>query len=414
MSPPSLPEAWPAPRGACAMFTTCSPGYLAQASVLLASFARWNPGVDRYLLLVDKKDPAMLDPLPDAQVVWLEDLPLAQMHRHTMQFDVLELCTNLKALFFELLLSRYREVLFVDPDGKAYAPFDRVFERLASTSILLSPAMLTSVDDGHAPDDLELLRVGAFNTGIVGVSATPTGFAFVRWWRERCLRAGFHETNAGVFVDQKWMDLVPAYFEDHHILRDPGVNLASWNLHERQLTLQDGKPIVNGTAPLVHFHFSSFDLDHPEHIARRQTRYAPGSRPDIEALLRDYASDLEAAGHRHCTQRPYALDHFDTGEYISPTLRRLYANPAYGFPADENPRSPDSAFYRFAKRHRLISRTMRPAQRLTAADASRHATAMRFIGWMFKLALRLLGPNRYFLLMRYLGAAASIRSQPPL
>lgn len=414
MNPHTLPESWPAPRGPNAMFTTCSPGYLAQASVLLASFARWNPGVDRYLLLVDKKDPAMLDPLPDAHVVWLEDLPLDHMHRHTMQFDVLELCTNLKALFFELLLARYPQVLFVDPDGKVYAPVDRVYECLASTSVLLSPAMLTPIDDGHAPDDLELLRVGAFNTGIVGVSATPTGFAFVRWWRERCLQAGFHETNAGVFVDQKWMDLVPAYFADHHILRDPGVNLACWNLHERRLSLENGRPIVNGTVPLVHFHFSSFDIDQPQQIARRQTRFAPGSRPDIETLLRDYANDLEAAGHRRCTQRPYALDHFDSGEYISPTLRRLYANPAYAFPEDENPHATNSSFYRFAKRHRLVSRAMRPAERMTAADASRHAGAMRMMGWLFKLTLRLLGPNRYFLLMRYLGMAASIRSQPPL
>ena len=35
-------------------------------------------------------------------------------------------------------------------------------------------------------------------------------------------------------ADQRWLDFVPSYFE-HHVLRDPGVNVAQWNLHERRV-----------------------------------------------------------------------------------------------------------------------------------------------------------------------------------
>ena len=37
--------------------------------------------------------------------------------------------------------------------------------------------------------------------------------------------------------DQRWLDLVPALFDDVHIVRDPGCNVAYWNLPERYVTL---------------------------------------------------------------------------------------------------------------------------------------------------------------------------------
>ena len=44
-----------------------------------------------------------------------------------------------------------------------------------------------------------------------------------------------------MFTDQRWIDFVPCFFE-HHILKDPGYNVAYWNLHARALTL-DGRSL---------------------------------------------------------------------------------------------------------------------------------------------------------------------------
>ena len=38
-----------------------------------------------------------------------------------------------------------------------------------------------------------------------------------------------------MFTDQRWIDFVPSFF-DHHILKDPGYNVAYWNLHGREVT----------------------------------------------------------------------------------------------------------------------------------------------------------------------------------
>ena len=42
--------------------------------------------------------------------------------------------------------------------------------------------------------------------------------------------------SRNMFTDQRWVDFVPSLF-DHLILKDPGCNVAYWNLHGRELTL---------------------------------------------------------------------------------------------------------------------------------------------------------------------------------
>jgi hypothetical protein len=45
---------------------------------------------------------------------------------------------------------------------------------------------------------------------------------------------------------------------------------------------------------------------------------------------------------------------------------------------------------------------------------TRHGLEIRLLSYAFRFALWVLGPNRYFVLMRYLAHASSIRNQPPL
>ncbi len=48
------------------------------------------------------------------------------------------------------------------------------------------------------------------------------------------------------FTDQRWCDLVPSLFDRVHIERDPGYNVASWNLSTRRIQiLATGNIVVN-------------------------------------------------------------------------------------------------------------------------------------------------------------------------
>jgi hypothetical protein len=397
-----------------AALTICARNYFAQALLLHKSLRKHHPEADFHVVLVDRRDDAFAARFPDVSITWVEDTGLPNFAAHALRFDVIELSTNVKPHCLNLLLDRYETALYLDPDTYLFDALTPVYEALADSAIVVTPASTTPILDGHRPDDIEFLRVGIFNLGFAGVSRCDEARRFLRWWSDRCLSDGFHETQSGVFVDQKWVNLAPCYFDGCRILKDPGVNMAQWNLHERVLSVVDGRYIVNGASPLRLFHFSSFDPHRPQAIANRQTRIAEGTRPDLTALMNDYAAELLAAGFDQFRARDYTFDYFPSGEYISPTLRRLYANPAYGFPLEEDPAQPTSALIRFARAKRLVGPKIGKATRVTAGDMSRHGFQIRVLSWGFKLALRVLGPNRYFVLMRYLAHASSIRNQPPL
>lgn len=399
-----------------AALTICARNYFAQALVLRRTFLAHHPDADFHVVLVDRRDDAFASRFPDVSMAWVEDVGLPHFAAHSLRFDVIELSTNVKAHCLALLLERYETAMYIDPDMACYARLDPVFEALQGGTMVVTPATTTPILDGHRPDDIEFLRVGVFNLGFIAVRACAEARRFLQWWSDRCLSDGFHETQSGVFVDQKWVNLAPCYFEGCRILKDPGINMAQWNLHERFLSPAasgDGY-VVNGATPLRLFHFSSFDPHAPQTIAKRQMRFKEGERTDLARLLDAYAADLLAAGFDEYSAIEYGYDRFPTGEYVSPTLRRMYANKAYGFSLDEDPFQPSSALVRFARGHGLMGRSVGKPTRMTAGDLSKHGWQVRILSWGFRLALRVLGPNRYFHLMRYLAHASSIRNQPPL
>ena len=202
---------------------------------------------------------------------------------------------------------------------------------------------------------------------------------FLEWWSERCLKLGFYEPQSGLAVDQKWMDLAPCYFPSLGILRDPGFNVAFWNLHERVLSFRDGQWWVNGDWPLRFFHFSSFAEDDTHAIAHKQSRYASGNRPDVHPLLDDYSAKLVAAGHLGHAERPYGFDYFGDGSYVTPMLRRIFASLEDRFPPEEDPFAVGSAVQRFAMDKRLALRNRGPARRVIFKDMDRYSGASRLI-----------------------------------
>jgi hypothetical protein len=397
-----------------AALTICARNYFAQALLLHRSFTEHHPEADFHIVLVDRRDDAFAARFPELSITWVEDVGLPHFAAHAMRFDVIELSTNVKAHCLSRLLDHYATAMYIDPDMVVFEALAPVYDALAGNAIVVTPASTTPILDGHRPDDIEFLRVGVFNLGFIAVSRVDEARRFLRWWSDRCLSDGFHETQSGVFVDQKWVNLAPCYFEGCCILKDPGINMAQWNLHERSLSMVDGRYRVNGSTPLRLYHFSSFDPHQPLTIAKRQSRFPAGARADLAELLEHYAADLLAAGYDDFSRLEYGFDWLPSGEYISPTLRRIYANPGYGFSLDEDPFQPSSALMRLARSKRLVGPKISKAARMTAGDLSRHGLQVRILTFGFKLALRVLGPNRYFLLMRYLAHASSIRNQPPL
>jgi hypothetical protein len=149
--------------------------------------------------------------------------------------------------------------------------------------------MLTPVDDEFWPNDKHILPTGVFNLGFVALVRHPQLAFFLDWWADRCFKYGFRNICEGLFYDQVWMNYVPTFFESYHIIRDPGYNVANWNLHERILTRDPaGKWWVNSQTELTFFHFSHYNINAPDVISSYHNRFTFANRPDLLPLFTEY------------------------------------------------------------------------------------------------------------------------------
>ncbi len=398
-------------QGAVAIFTACSANYLTKAMAMCLSVLDHESAATPVILLVDARREVQIRD-PRVRIVWAEDLGFPDYLKCAFKYNIIELNTALKPFMALRLLEAFDRVIYLDPDICVYAPLAPVHEALETHSTVLTPHALSPYSGAGRPSDQDLLRFGASNLGFFAVRADDHARALLTWWDLQCRTACFYEPQIGLGVDQKWLDLAPSFFEGVHLLRDPGLNVAFWNLHERRLERRDDGWVVNDAVPLRFIHFSSFVENDPAAIANKQTRYPSGSRPDFALAARTYRGYLKASQDSAVlAHTDYAYSHFANGAPISATLRRFYAISRHpDVMAAADPFASD-AVLGYAKANRLLTAANAVVGPHTFKAQSGYSRQQAVIGWMFRAVLRLLGPDRYFLLLRYLSNYTSILNQ---
>jgi hypothetical protein len=394
-----------------AVVTICARNYIAKAKVLQKSYLEFHPDHDFFIVLMDKRDEAFEASHKGNNLIWVEDIGIPDFYKYAFMFDIIEFSTNVKPSALKMLLERYQKVLYIDPDIQVFDYLAPVFESLDQFSIVVTPHSLSPIMDGKHPDDVDFLRFGAYNLGFVGVSNCLEAFNFLDWWSARCLKFGFYEPQLGLAVDQKWIDLAPSYFPNLKILRDPGLNLSFWNLHERFLKKENNRWLVNKNSPLYFIHFSSFDADSPSAIASKQDRFLSGARADVVELYAQYANLLKAQGVDRDIHITYSFDYFEDGVFITAAMRRFYAGLLDRFADDVNPFKGNSAVRNFGEKKGLVSRKISLSKRQNFKNLSEYSTQLKIIYFILRILLKVLGPVRYFALMRLLPKLSSLRSQ---
>ena len=406
-----MTEIYPPPQTLVAACTIISPNYLAYARTVARSYLAQHPGHRFFVLLVSAPVDSNLFADEPYEAVLLSEIGVENLPTVAMRYEILELNTNVKPTFLKYLFARHQldVITYLDPDIFVYAPLQPVFEALQSSECVLTPHLTTPIFDHKQPGEQEMLYNGTYNLGFVAFRNTPEAMAILDWWEHRCLHLGFSEGRTGLFVDQKWMNLAPGLFEKVAILRHPGLNMAYWNLNDRTLSGDSNSPTVNGTLPLVFFHFSGLVLDDPSVISKNTDRYTLATRPDLADLFTFYKATVLANQDRSLEALPYGFDSFTDGTTITRLARRLYAKhePDFG---DSDPFDVRGPFFQFAQKSNLLAGKAAP-QKATWQEFSGTDRRVEAVHTLLKLALRLIGPNRYELLMRYLSHISVLRNQ---
>ncbi|MCQ8278416.1 glycosyltransferase [Acetobacteraceae bacterium KSS8] len=308
-----------------AIFTVCSNNYMPFARVLMESVRRWHPEASLFVCLSDEI--VEWDGLYDGPftVVEARTLSIPQFRRMSFQYDVMEFNTAVKPFMIDRLLEDgFGTVLYLDPDISVYAYLGAVLQPLRDgASLVLTPHLHEPAELDSDPSDITIMRSGIYNLGFLGVSNCAETRFIIRWWMRRLRHHCVNQQVDGLFVDQKFMDLVPGFAPAARILHDRTVNLAYWNLNQSHFGGSPGHWTVDG-APLSFFHFSGFDPKTPDRLSRHSKDFQPPQKSALASLLADYADRLMRAGYGTIPSALYAYGRFASGTVIPDHVRRMF------------------------------------------------------------------------------------------
>ena len=299
--------------------------YLNRARVLFQTLRRFHPDWELVALITDEP-PWSFDFNPASEpfdrIVWARDLGIPNFDAWLFKHDVVEVCTAVKGPFIhQACASGGDAVIYLDPDTALFsslAPLERLLE---DNDIVLTPHLIEPnvKPTAIADNDLSASRTGIFNLGFVAIRTSGEGARFAKWWNDRLLAYCYDDIPNGLFVDQRWCDHVPALFDKVKVLRDPGYNVASWNLSTRAVAVgKDGAITVNG-APLRFWHFTKLGP-----LGDTMTKRYAGRNFPVYEIWRWYKAQVDAATDAGIPGRWWAYDTYADGAPIQKSHRVTY------------------------------------------------------------------------------------------
>ncbi|MDF9844980.1 MULTISPECIES: hypothetical protein [unclassified Paenibacillus] len=280
--------------------------------------------------------PAAVDVPYFDEVVLAKDLGIPHFEGNIFKYSLLEAVTSIKPKFLRTLFDRYpheQNVVFMDTDIIAYAPFDDLLAALEHHSILLSPHRIEP-----NPEPLGYLQHGIYNTGFLALRRSEETMRFLEWWGQRLY--SYCHYHAPFFVDQKWVDLAAAFF-DIQVWKHPGYNVAAWNLHERCRRIvreENGRFWLDNDVPFVCYHYSGMH----GMLQYCMAEWLPDKSNPLYRLLQDYVDELEVMGKSELSEEPWSYDYYLDGGPISIMERKAYGSDASAFESGRNPFLRDS------------------------------------------------------------------------
>ncbi len=352
--------------------TILARNYLPSALTLSDSLRRHGSEVPLVVFLTDATPETELPELEGVR--WMRpaslELPERTVLELAMSYDLVEFATAVKPLVLRTLLREHEEVVYLDPDTYQVSEMAELTPALQTGSgIVLTPHYLEPNPAGNSFSEGHLLNVGVFNLGFCAVN--PNADEFLRWWWGHLSSECLHDPLAGLFVDQKWMDVGSVLF-NATTLRHYGYNVGVANLHERPVADDaDGYYIASSGDRLRLFHFHAFDPEHPEALYTRLSTSTPTARTagdSLDALSRQYAAAVLEKRELIGPQPAYLYAFDTTGRRITRRMRH-----AHRVAARANPGGVPSPFVRAeAADYERWRRSARPlAARLMLSDVAK-------------------------------------------
>lgn len=229
-----------------------------------------------------------------------------------LKYSAYELACAIKPFIVRHALAQgHQTVWYVDSDILFFAdpaPMRRMLER---HPLVVTPHLCRPFDDADAwrkPTIGDIAAAGILNAGLFALRAGDAA-DFLETWSNLVIGPSAFLWELGHNQEQHAFNWALAFVPQIGLCRDPRINIAYWNLHERPIrwAALDGGPddqwTLHGEA-IVCFHFSGFDGAN-DRLSRFDHRHHLGLNANLDALCRHYRAALSDAFSDRYERHPY-------------------------------------------------------------------------------------------------------------
>ena len=296
--------------------------FLPNIAVLAHSLRRHQP--DHKLVCYLVEDNVLSSDSFDGlfKIVRIKELELPGGPNFIFQYTAFELCCALKpyAIMDQLVRFKAGAVVYLDADMYLCSPLlPALQENCQNGSILLTPHLLGPCDRA---DFAILSRAGIYNAGFLAFSNCSETREMLNWWQTRCRHDCYVDSRGGIFVDQRWLDIAVGIFPCISILRNAGINVGHWNIHEKSFSLINSQIVINDQVPLCLFHFSGFIEPGLSKYLNAES-LQQGIPEIVQNLASEYAKHLNEAWLQSSPPPEYSFAQFSDRMLITPAMREV-------------------------------------------------------------------------------------------
>jgi glycosyltransferase involved in cell wall biosynthesis len=309
-----------------AIMSICSNNYFPYIRILFNSLKKYHPESELFLCLADKQNPLFPLEIEDVTIIEAEKLNIPHFYDFAFRYDIMEFNTAVKPFMMQLLIEQYNfeQVVYLDPDIEVFAPLESVFFALDNDSdFVITPHITKPSEEETYPGDIGVMQSGIYNLGFIAVNNSNQVINFLHWWGRKLRFYCVNEQHNGIFVDQKFVDLLPAFYDKVKILKDTNINVAYWNLLQRNLEKKEQIWFVD-EKPLVFFHFSGININNNQRLSKHSNAFNGNLSEDLQRLIDDYISQLKDYNFRNNITPKYCYSHFNNDVFIPTIIRQIY------------------------------------------------------------------------------------------
>jgi hypothetical protein len=253
---------------------TISPkSHLHEALTTADSFLEHNKDIDYIILVTDQEDFTELQKFyPSISFKSVDILDYEILNEMSKIYTELEFAYALTPFVIQRLLAKsYDQVLFLKLETLVLGELDPLFIELNLRSVIVTPHLLfPDISVANINQEVDVLQAGVFNSGIVGFRNTTEALMYLNWWGQKTKSQCFRDISIGLHFEQRWLDFITSFIIDLGIVRNAGVNVAHWNLHERKLKMVNGLLYAGEDKCLV-FRFSGYDENNSTNLSRHKS-----------------------------------------------------------------------------------------------------------------------------------------------